>query len=149
MQPFSSFALHSAPSPADQPSFLPESPLSIVDRTVGDSEGAQTPWDAHEAACQKGVMKGLWRGVKVETSTRARPRSSPAHYVTSKKSSRRRTRFGISSLQQASPPVGHNRCFITPGDTSMHLFLAMIAFAGVVGVLYGLVILLRGRSLSE
>ncbi len=31
----------------------------------------------------------------------------------------------------------------------MHLFLAMIAFAGVVGVLYGLVILLRGRSLSE
>ncbi len=31
----------------------------------------------------------------------------------------------------------------------MHLFLAMIAFAGVVGMLYWLVILLRGRSLSE
>ena len=135
--------------PADYPSFLPESPRPVVNQTVGDSEGAQTPWDAHEAACQKGVMKGLWRGVKVETSTRARPRSPPAHYVTSKKSSRRRTRFGISSLQQASPPVGHNRCFITPGDTPMHLFLALIAFAGVVGVLYGLVILLRGRSLSE
>ena len=136
---------------------LPQLPLSlfplsspvVVDRTVGDSEGAQTPWDTHKAACQKGVMKGFWRGVKVETSTRARPRSPPAHYVTSKKSSRRRTGFGISSLQQASPLVGHNRCFITPGDTPMHLFLAMIAFAGVVGVLYGLVILLRGRSLSE
>ncbi len=94
-------------------------------------------------------MKGFWRGVKVETSTRARPRSPPAHYITSKKSSCTRTIFGISSLQQASPPVGHNRCFITPGDIPMHLFLAMIAFAGVVGVLYGLVILLRGRSLSE
>src|SRR5436853_7072177 len=101
-------------SPTDHPSFLPESPRPVVDRTVGDSEGAQTPWDTHEAACQKGVMKGFWRGVKVETSTRARPRSPPAHYVTSKKSSGRRTSFGISSLQQAYPPVGLNQCVINP-----------------------------------
>ena len=126
-----------------------ESTPAVVNRTVGDSEGAQAPWDVSVAACQKGVIRGFWREVKAETSTRARPRSPPAHYVTSKKSSGRRTSFGISSLRQASPPVGHNRCFITPGDTPMYLFVAMIAFAGVVGMLYWLVILLRGRSLSE
>jgi hypothetical protein len=40
--------------------------------------------------------------------------------------------------------VGHNRRFVIHGDTPMHLFLTMIAFAGVVGGVYGLVMILRG-----
>ena len=45
---------------ADHTAFLPELPRPVVNRTVGDSEGAQTPWDVHEAACQKGAIRGCW-----------------------------------------------------------------------------------------
>ena len=41
-------------------------------------------------------------------------------------------------------PVGHNQRCVIHGDTPMHLFLTMIAFAGVVGGVYGLVRILRG-----
>ena len=47
---------------ADHTAFLPELPRPVVNRTGGDSEGAQTPWDVHEAACQKGAIRGCWRG---------------------------------------------------------------------------------------
>ncbi len=41
-------------------------------------------------------------------------------------------------------PVGHNQRCVIHGDTPMHLFLTMIAFSGVVGGVYGLVITVRG-----
>ena len=45
--------------------------------------------------------------------------------------------------------LGGAQRFVTHGDTAMHLLLAMIAFAGVVSVIYWLVIILIGRSLSR
>ena len=45
--------------------------------------------------------------------------------------------------------LGGAQCFVTHGDTAMHLLLAIIAFAGVVSVIYWLVIILIGWSLSR
>jgi len=45
--------------------------------------------------------------------------------------------------------VGHNQCCVIHGDTPMHLFLNMIAFASVVGVSHGFVITVRGWRLSR